>query len=419
MLDNLQGLIGVAAILLIALALGEARRESLSKAGVRLVVVGLSLQVGLGLVLLHAPLVKDGLAALNSVVIALQKATTVGTSFVFGYLGGGKLPFAESFPGSSFVLAFQALPLILVLSALSAVLFHWGVLQFVVRGFSWALERTLRIGGALGVGAAVNVFVGMVESPILVRPYVRIMSRGELFALMTAGMATIAGTVMILYASFLAPVMPGALGHILSASIMNVPGALVIAALMVPLAGQATGGGFDPERRTKSTMDAVASGTADGVQLLINVIAMLVVLVALVALINLGLGLLPDVGGNPLSLQRMFGWLLSPLAWSLGIPWEEAKTGGALLGTKVVLNELIAYLELAKLPADALSEKSRLILVYAVCGFANLGSLGIMIGGLAALVPERRDDIVNLGFRSVISGLLATCLSGAIVGLIM
>jgi len=412
---NPQGLLGIAALLALAWALSEDRR----KPPVRLVTAGLILQIALALILLKLPGVKDAVLELNGVVQALDQATRAGTGFVFGYLGGGAPPFAVTQASATFVLAFQALPLILVMSALSALLFHWRILPVVVNGFSWALGRTLGIGGALGVSAAANVFVGMIEAPLLVRPYVARITRGELFALMVCGMATIAGTVMILYSIILKDTIPGALGHILSASLINVPGALLIAGLMVPPGEAATAGGFAPERNAKSSMEAVANGTTQGIQLVLNVAAMLIVLVALVALANMILGLFPDLGGAPLTLERIFGWVFAPLAWLIGVPWDEAATAGALLGKKVVLNELLAYSDLARLEAGTLSDRARLIMVYALCGFANLGSLGIMLGGLGTLAPERRGEIVALGVKSLLAGLMATALTGAIVGLMI
>lgn len=415
-----QGLVGVAALLLLAWLLSENRKGALAGAQLRLVVVGLAVLAALAVLFAKAPPVKDALTALSSVATALDRATAAGTAFVFGYLGGGPSPL-EFKPNQStaVVLAFRYLPLILVISAISAVLFHWGILQAVVRAFAWALGRTLGIGGALGVGSAVNVFVGMIEAPIMVAPYVMRLARGELFALMTVGLATIAGTVMVLYATIIGQAVPGALGHILAASILNVPAALVISALMIPFAEHRTGGGFDPEKKTKSTMDAITQGTGNGVMLLLNVIAMLLVLVALVELANIILALLPDVGGKPLRLERIMGWIFAPLAFAIGIPWEEAAAGGQLLGTKIVLNELKAYIDLAGPENAALSAPTKLILTYALCGFANLGSLGILIGGLAALVPERRAEVVALGPRSVLAGLMATCLTGAVVGLLL
>lgn len=410
-----QGLIGFAVILMFSWAISENRATP----PWRLIAAGLALQIVLTIALFTIPFVRDAFLLLNGLVRGLQTATEVGTSFVFGFLGGGPLPFEERQPGASFILAFRALPLILVISALSSLLFYWGVLPLIVRGVSWALNRTLGVGGALGVGAAANVFVGMVEAPILIRPYVEKLTRSELFALMTTGMATIAGTVMVLYATILGDALPNALGHILSASVINVPAALVIAGLMVPPAAddEITEGGIDPEQRAKGPMDAITMGTASGVQLVINVGAMLIVLVSLVALVNVALGLFPDLAGEPVTLQRLLGFVLAPFAWMIGIPWSESVTAGGLMGTKLVLNEFIAFLDLSKLVAGELAPRSKLILIYALCGFANLGSLGIMLGGLATIAPERRPEIVALGFKSVLAGFLATSLTGALIGL--
>jgi concentrative nucleoside transporter, CNT family len=378
---------------------------------------GMLLTFGLGLLLLKAPYAKDVFLALNSALNALEKATQDGTSFVFGFLGGGPLPFAETYPGASFVLAFRALPLVLVVSALSALLFYWRVLPWIVKVFSLLLQKTMGVGGAIGLSSAANVFVGMVEAPLVVKPYIRNMSRGELFILMSCGMATVAGTVMALYASILSKVIPDALGHILIASIISTPAAIAISVLMVPGEAPATEGKLVSQAAT-SSMDAVTRGTVDGAQLLVNIVAMLLVLVALVSLANQVLALLPDVAGAPVTLQRVLGIALAPLVWIMGIPWPEATTAGALMGTKTVLNELLAYIDLAKLPGGALSERSRLMMTYALCGFANFGSLGIMIGGLATMAPERRDEIVSLGGKTIVSGTLATCVAGSVVGIL-
>src|SRR5713226_7132607 len=375
------------------------------------------LTFGLGLVLLKAPPVKQAFFALNDALNALEKATREGTAFVFGFLGGGPLPFAETYPGASFVLAFRALPLVLVVSALSALLFHWRVLPWIVRGFSLLLQRTMGVGGAIGLSSAANVFVGMLEAPLIVKPYIRSMSRGELFSCCSCGRATVAGTVMALYASILSKVVPDALGHILIASIISTPAAIAVSVLMVPGEAVATEGKLVPQAAT-SSMDAITRGTVDGVQLLINIVAMLLVLVALVSLANQILALLPEVAGAPVTLQRLLGIALAPLVWIMGIPWAEATTAGALMGTKTVLNELLAYVDLAKLPEGALSPRSRLMMTYALCGFANFGSLGIMIGGLATLAPERRDEIVSLGGKTIVSGTLATCVAASVVGML-
>jgi len=408
-----HALAGILGLMGLAWLASEARR----RVAWRLVLSALALQLALALLLLKLPGVKDAFLALNDLLLALQTATRAGTAFVFGYVGGGALPFAESHAGASFILAFQALPIVLVMSALSALLFYWRVLPAVVRTISWLLERTLGVGGVLGLAAAANVFVGMVEAPLLVRPWLARISRGELFALMAVGMATIAGTVLFLYASILGERVPDAVAHLLIASILSAPAAIAVAAVMVPAADPPTGGRIELKSEATSSVDAVTRGTLDGAQLLVNIVAMLVVFVALVTLANLVLGLLPAVGGAPLTLERMLGWLLAPLAWLCGIPWAEAQAAGALLGVKTVLNELVAYVQLSR--DAALSERSRLLLTYALCGFANFGSLGIMIGGLATMCPERREEIVALGMKSIVAGLLATCLTAATVGLIV
>ena len=411
---NAQGVIGYLGLLALAWVLSENRRA----VPWRVVGTGLTLQLVLAALLLKVPGAANIFLILNDGVEALQKATDVGTSFVFGYLSGGNLPFQEIKPGASFILAFKALPLVLTISALASLLFHWGILQKIVMAFAWLLRRSMGVGGALGLGAAVHIFVGMIEAPLLVRPYLARMERGELFALMTCGMAGIAGTMMVLYASILGPIIPNALGNILTASLISTPAALAVAALMVPFLPSDDSRNLNFDRHSAGAMDAIVTGTTDGVAMLVNIIAMLLVLVALVTLLNMGLGLLPAWHGASITLQRMAGLVFSPVMWGLGLPWNEALTAGTLMGSKTVLNEFVAYLDLATLPEDALSSRSRLILTYALCGFANFGSLGIMIGGLGAMIPERKHEVVQLGLKSILSGTIATCLSGAVVGLL-
>ncbi|MES9986376.1 MAG: nucleoside transporter C-terminal domain-containing protein [Candidatus Thiodiazotropha endolucinida] len=410
----LQGLTGLFLFPLLAWLISENRRAF----DWRVPVAGLTLQLILALLLLKLSLFQALFIQLNQVLLALQQATEAGTGFVFGYLGGAESPFLASDGGSSFVLAFRALPLVLVISALSALLFYWRILPLVVRFFSWLLQKSLGISGALGLGAAANVFVGMVESPLLIRPYLSKLTRSELFSLMTLGMATIAGTVLVLYASLLEGVIDNPVGHLLTASLISAPAAIMISRLMVPETQPGTAGELLDLQPVNSGMEAIANGTIEGLKLLANIVALLIVLVALVSLLNQMLDLLPDITGEPLSLQRLLGWLMAPLAWVMGIPWSEAITAGSLLGTKTVLNELLAYIDLIRLPADALDERSRLILTYALCGFANFGSLGIMLGGLGSMVPERRSEIVALGMKSIVAGTLATLLTGTVVGLI-
>jgi len=411
----LQSAFGLLALVAIAWVISEKRRLVSWK----VIVVGLLIQIGMALLLLKVSAFEQVFLGLNTLALAIESATRAGTSFVFGYLGGGDLPFTEPYPGATYIFAFRALPIILVMSAISAVLYYWRILPLIVQAFSFCLEKTLKIGGALGVGAASNVFMGMVEAPMVVRPYLQRMTRSELFTLMTSGMATIAGTMLVIYASILTNVVPNALGQILAASLISVPASIVIALVMVPETEDVTAGKAVQPHAATSTMDAVMHGTSDGVKVYIHVVATLVVLVALVALVNSVLGFAPDVAGDPITLQRILGWIMAPVVWLIGIPWAEAQTAGALMGTKTILNEFIAYLDLAKMGNDTLSERSRIIMTYALCGFANLGSLGIMLGGLSAMVPDRRTEIVGLGLKSLIGGTLATLMTGAIVGMIL
>jgi CNT family concentrative nucleoside transporter len=400
----MHALAGMAGLLALAWAMSENRRAIPWRA----VIAGMVLLVILTLVFLKIPLVKNLFMQLNDVLLVLERATLAGTSLVFGYLGGGPAPFQVSDVNSNFVLAFRALPIVLVISALSALLFYWRIVPAIVRGLSFVLEKAMRVGGVVGLSTAANVFVGMVEAPLLVRPYLARLSRGELFAIMAGGMASIAGTVLFLYGSILGRVMPDAVAHLLIASIFSAPAALVIAFLMVP-PGLTAGEALTLKSDAAGSMDALTRGTLEGAQLLLNIVAMLVVFVALVALVNLIIA--------PYTLQGALGWLLAPLAWLAGIPWHEARTAGALLGTKTVINELVAYLELAN--AKDLSDRSRMLLTYALCGFANLGSLGIMIGGMGTMAPERRPEIVDLGIKSIIAGTLATCMTSASVALFL
>jgi concentrative nucleoside transporter, CNT family len=412
----MRGLLGLAALLAVAWVLSEDRR----RIPWRTVAGGVLLQLVLAALLLGFPPATAVVFLLNDGATALQSATQAGTSFVFGYLAGPPLPFVETHPGASFILAFQALPLVLTISALASLLFYWGALQRITAAFAWLLRRVMGIGGALALGAAVHVFVGMIEAPLLVRPYLARMQRGELFALMTCGMAGVAGTVMVIYASFLTPFIANPLGNILIASVISTPAGLAVAALMVP---------FGPVEATEerlvvrdppvSTLDALVKGTIDGVPVLVGIVATLLVAVALVALINAALGELPHWGDAPVTLQRIFAWPFRPVMWLIGLPWDEAGAAAALMSTKTVLNEFVAYLNLSALPPDTFVPRSRLIVTYALCGFANFGSLGIMIGGLGAMVPDRRHEVVALGLRAILSGTLATCMSGAVAGVLV
>jgi CNT family concentrative nucleoside transporter len=385
----------------------------------RVAVVGILMQLAVAWALLKLPPARALFGALNDAVLALQTASEAGTGFVFGYLGGAPLPF-ETLPGtSSLVLAFRALPLVIVVSALTALLTYWRILPLIVRAFSFLFERAFGLGGAVALSTAANVFVGMVEAPLFIRAYLRQLSRAELFMVMCTGMASIAGTVLFLYVTILGDVIDDAAGQLVTASLMSAPASIMMAWLMVPLGAHHTGATLETGADAPtSAMDAITQGTERGLKLLLNIIAMLIVLVALVALANSLLGVLPDFRGAPLTLERLLGWVMAPVVWLIGVPWSEAPAAGALMGIKTVLNELLAYLELAEV-GGSLSERTRLIMTYALCGMANFGSVGIMIGGLTAMAPERRRDIVELGLKSIVGGTLATLSTGAVVGIIM
>ncbi|MEY9185911.1 CNT family concentrative nucleoside transporter [Bradyrhizobium sp. USDA 326] len=419
---RLQSALGIFALLLIAYALAENRRA----VSLRQAAIGVAATFVTAVVLLKLPVVAHAFGTINDAVGTISAASRAGSAFVFGYIGGGALPFDLKVPGADFILAFQALPIVLVMSVLTTLLFYWRVLPPIVRGMAWLLERTLGVGGAVGLSTAANVFLGMVEAPLFVRPYLAQMTRSELFLVMTGGMAGIAGTVLVLYATLLAPLIPDAAAHFVIASVLGAPAAILVSLIMVPeTSDKRTGGALedpwvasDPGMNVSGTMDAIVKGTTAGLELLLNIVAMLLVLVALVYLVNAILGLLPNIGGAAVSLQRLLGLVMAPVCWLMGLPWNQAITAGSLMGTKTVLNELIAYVDFSKLPPDALDPRSRLIVLYAMCGFANFASLGIMIGGLGVMAPERREEINALGLKSIVSGTLTTCLMGALVGVL-
>ena len=437
-MENYQSLIGVSLILLITIGVSENRAridyKSLAK--------GLLFQFVLALALLKIPFIQSCLGTLNQSVLELQKATQAGTSLVFGYLGGGPLPFEEKSPGMSFVLGLQALPLILIFSALSALLYYWRVLPVLICCFAWLLGKILNVSGATSFASIATVFVGIVEAPLLIRPYLSGLSRSELFVVMSTGMSTISGTVLVIYASFLQNSVPHVVTHLIIASLISAPGAIVLSLVAIPKdpwphssSTEAESHGLqnhglrayisaliestDQHRKYQSTMDAISDGTYQGMRLLASVIAMLIVLVALVSLGNSILQLLPLWDGSALTIQRVIGWVMQPFSWTLGIEWKDTQIAGQLMGTKLVLNEFIAYLDLSKLDPNAMSEHSRVLMTYLLCGFANFGSLGIVIAGMGSMAPDRQRDIVQMGAKSLLIGTLSTCLSAAMIALLL
>lgn len=417
--DQFRGLLGIALMVLLAWAISEDRS---ARPTWRWIAGALTLQAGLALLIVRVPFVWDAVTLANEAVAAIERATLDGSSYMFGYLGGAPLPF-ELAQGTEapVIIAFQILPLVIVFSALAALLWHWGVLRWLVDGLSFLLRRTLRVSGVVGLSGGANMFLGVVESPLVVRAYFARMSRADLFQVMVLAMATISGAILILYATTLSRTVPDAVGHMISASLISLPAALLIAKLMVP--GEASAEGEEPDARSQglkfeSSIDAIIKGTMDGMQLFLAVIAVIIVVFALVSLADQLLALLPMVDGEPLSLKRAFGWLFSPLMWLIGVPWAEAQAAGSLMGTKAILNEYVAYLELAALPPSTFAPRSLLIVTYALCGVANLASIGLLVSTIGTLCPERRAEVAGLGVRSWIAGNMATAMTGAWIGLI-
>jgi concentrative nucleoside transporter, CNT family len=307
---------------------------------------------------------------------------------------------------------------VIVIAALAALLWYWRISPMIVRAMALVLKKSLGLGGAVGLSAASMVFLGNIEGQLVIRPYLPRLTRAELFILMTVGLSVIAGTVFVLYATILKDVLPGALGHLLVASMMSLPAGILIARTMVPGPAETELDDTEESVHYRSTMDAMARGTEDGLKLYLQIIAMLIVTTALVALANVILAVLPQMGGAPLTIERILGWVFSPFVWLLGVPWDQAGAAGGLMGIKLALNELIAYLHMAAMPPGTLDPRSTQIMIYAMCGFANFASIGILIAGMSALMPERRQDIVSLAPRALLAGTLASSLSGAMIGLL-
>lgn len=408
--ENARSLLAIGAIIGVCWLLSENRR----KFPFLLTLGALGLQAALVLALFALPSAQAVLGGVNDAVDALARASDTGAQFIFGYLAGGVQP-GEAGGQAPFIFGFRVLPLIVVISALSALLWHWGVLRWATRAFGFVFQRTMGLTGPSALAAAANIFLGMVESPIVVRAYLDRLTRSELFLMMVVGLATVAGSTMVAYAVILQPVLPNAASHVLVASIISAPAGILLARIMIP--ESATGLHLEEgvELKYDSAMDAITRGVQDGVMVALNVAAFLIVFVAFVALLNQALSLAPPVDGAPLTLQRIFGYALAPAAYAIGLPWSEAQTGGAILGTKLFLTEFVAFIDLGAIPADAMSERGRMILTYAICGFANVASVGIMTGGMTALMPGRRGEIFALAWRSLLPGYLATLMTASVV----
>ncbi|MFN3620600.1 NupC/NupG family nucleoside CNT transporter [Sphingorhabdus sp.] len=411
-----QGLIGIMLVLMLAWAISEDRA---ARPSWRWIFGALTLQIALALAVTRVPFIWTLVAYANDAVAAVEKATLVGSIYMFGYTGGAPIPFLLK-PGAEtpVIIAFQILPLIIVFSALSALLWHWGILRAAVRGLSWALRKTLGVSGVVGLGGGATMFLGVVESPLVLRAWFERMSRSELFMIMVLIMATISGAILVLYATTLSKTVPNAVGHMIVASLISLPAAVLIARLMVPGDGTVSADDADADLKYDSSMDAIIRGTMEGINLVLAVIAIIIVVFALVNLTDQLLALLPYVDGQPLTLKRSFGWLFAPLMWSIGIPWDQAPAAGALMGTKTILNEYVAYLDLATLPADTFDARSKLIVTYALCGVANLASVGLLVSTIATLAPTRRAEVSALGMKSWVAGNMTSAMTGAVIGLV-
>jgi CNT family concentrative nucleoside transporter len=405
-LENARSLIAVALIMLIAWMLSENRRRF----PFRLMLGALALQAGVVLIIFALPAAQSVLAALNAAVLGLAQASDHGAQFVFGFLAGAPTP-EEAAP---FIFGFRVLPLILVVSALSALLWHWKILKWITHGFGFVFERLMGLSGPSALAAAANIFMGMVESPLVIRAYLDRLTRSELFLMMVVGLATVAGSTMVAYILLLQNALPAAAAHVLTASIISAPAGILLARIMIP--ETETHAAIEtPELRYQSAMDAITRGVQDGLMVAVNVAAFIIVFVAFVWIVNNVLALAPHVDGAPLTLQRMFGYAFAPVAYAIGLPWQDAHTGGALLGEKLFLTEFIAFIDLGALPQDAMAERSRMIMTYALCGFANIASVGIMTGGMSVLMPQRREEVFALAWKSLLPGFMATLMTAAIV----
>lgn len=410
---NLQSLLGLVVVVVACWAISENRRAF----PWRLTIGAIAVQAGLVLALFAIPGSQAVLAAVTGAVDGLAVATTEGTKFVFGYLAGGDQPYAVSNQGALFTFAFQVLPLILVISALSALLWHWKILKWITLGFGFLFQKTMGLGGASALAVAANIFLGMIESPIVIRAYLDKLTRSEIFLMMVVGLATVAGSTMVAYATILAPVLPNAAGHVLVASIVSAPAGVLLARIIIP-EKEGLGGAvadYDSALKYDSAIDAIVKGTSDGLMVVLNISAVLIVFVALVALVNVMLGGFV-VFDAPLTVERILGWIFAPVAWLIGVEWKDADVAGWLLGVKLTLTEFVAFIDLGKVPAGEMTERTRMLMTYALCGFANIGSVGITVTGLSVLMPERREEVLGMVWKGLFAGFLATLMTASIVG---
>ena len=417
-LQNAQSLVGIVFTIGLCWLLSERRDRFPWK----LAIGAIAVQAALVALLFGLPASRGALLGIGQAVDGLSASTQAGVRFVFGFLAGGDAqPYSVTDPGSLFVFAFRVLPVILVVCATSALLWHWRILRWITQGFGIVFERTMGLRGAPALATAATVFMGQVEGPIFIRSYLASLSRSELFMLIAVGMSCVSGSTMVAYATILKSVLPNAAAHVLTASLISAPAGVLLARILIPRDPEAekpqaldTGAA----KAYESSIDALIKGTGDGLQIVLNVGATLIVFVALIAMVDGLMGLLPNVGGAPLSVERILGVIFAPLAWALGITWKEAPAAGSLLGTKLVLTEFTAFIDLSKMPATMISDRTRVIMTYALCGFANIASVGINVAGYTVLAPERRKEVMGMVWKAMMAGFLATCMTASVVGLL-
>jgi CNT family concentrative nucleoside transporter len=413
-MQMIQPVIGIFVFFLICYFLSENRRDIKYFSFLRSLIT----QMALAVIILQFPPIKEAFYWMGEALVGLKNATIAGTSFVFGYIGGGEHPFEVTTTKHAFIFGFQVLPMVIVISALSMLLSHWRILPFVFKGLSWVFSRLFGVSGGLGAYSAVKVFFGQTEAPLFIRAYLGQMSRGELFTVVVLGFATTSAVTIPIYATILGDLIPNIMTHLLTASIINIPAAIALSRVLIPYQNQGGSGDITMPYKFPNTIEAISKGTADGARMYLALLAMFIVFIALVSLGNKLLAFLPYIDGEAISIQRILGYIMSPLSWLMGIPWSEAKAAGTLLGIKTTLNELFAYTEMAQVYASHLSEQSRIIITYALFGFANFCSIGMVVACLGTLVPERQTEISALSMKALIVGTLASCLSGSVIAIL-
>ena len=416
-LTFLQIIVGFVGLVCIAIPFSQNR----SSINYRYIFVAIIFQIILAFALLKIPFIVQIFAYLSDGVSSLQAATQEGAEFVFGYLSNTSAsPFESSGAGNAMIFAFQILPLIIVISSLSALLWFWNILPLIIRAISKVFEKLFNIGGPIGLAATANIIMGQVEAPLLVRPYLSKMSEKELLILMTAGMSTVSGSIMIALVSMLQPQFPdiNLIQHLVSASILSIPAAIMYANIMIPSAEVTNFDGDSVPKVYDSSMDAITRGTRDGLDICLNVGAILIAFIALVSLLNSILGIAGGwVGISDLSLQLILGYMFFPIVWLMGVPLSETLASAELLGLKTALNEFVAYGALANIEPGVLSERSKLITLYGLCGFANFSSVGILVSGISAMAPERKNDLIKVSLKALIGATLASCMTGLVIGI--